>query len=59
LQLLGNLQATTLLFEHGDDAPEVAFGTLEALDNVGMGSVYAHGSASYPGGYKQASSDWI
>jgi hypothetical protein len=49
LQLLGDIKATAPLFEHGDDALEVAFGTLEALDNVGVRGMCAHGTASYRG----------
>src|SRR6218665_3687709 len=50
LQLLGDFQATAFFLEHRDDALEVAFGTFEALDDVGVRCVRVHLSISYAGG---------
>jgi hypothetical protein len=60
LELLGQLEAWPPLLDHGDDHVQVTVGALEALDDVGMGSVwhvavlegYPPGRIFYPrGGY--------
>jgi hypothetical protein len=34
LQLLGNVQASALIFQHRNDAFEMAFGSFQPFDNV-------------------------
>jgi hypothetical protein len=39
MELLRNVEAGLLSLDHADDRPKVAFGTLQTLDDFGMGSV--------------------
>jgi hypothetical protein len=64
MKLLCELDAAATFIEHLDDAPHVPLRTLEALDDVGVGSMNVclrhSGSVSYRGGYaKPASSEPI
>ena len=42
LKLLSDVEAATLLFQHGDNTLELAFGTLEPLDDFGVGAMRRH-----------------
>lgn len=50
LQLLGDIEATSTCFHHGNNAAQMAFGPLQAFDDVGMGSVGAHSVDILSGG---------